>query len=194
MSGLKWDLKPGTWEEAQSWIGRELSRFTGADAVSVADIRRRLEVLAWDCPLHYDDQVAKAHGYRETVAPTAMLMTWSMPPYWKPGDPRPSLDGPVQLPPYPGVQIPAPGDSMFATHVETDYLEPVYPGDRISGSSQLIALTRKQLSVGDGAFFTIQTTYTKQTGAVVGIERLTLFRYEAAGDSEIDGAGEAAAT
>ena len=62
---------------------------------------------------------------------------------------------------------------MFATSSETEYLEPVYPGDRITATSVLAELTRKRLSVGDGAFFLIETTYTKQTGEVVGIERLT---------------------
>ena len=181
MSALKWDLQRGTWEDAHSWLGKELSRFTGADPVGFGDMRRRLEVLAWDCPLHYDEEVARQYGYATVVAPTAMLMTWAMPPYWAPGDPRPGLDSPVKLPPYPGVRIPAPGDSMFATYSETEYHEPVYPGDRITGSSKLVEITRKRLSVGDGAFFTIETTYTKQTGEVVGVERLTLFRYTSEG-------------
>jgi acyl dehydratase len=66
---------------------------------------------------------------------------------------------------------------MFATESETEYLEPVYPGDRISAASVLLGITRKRLSIGDGAFFVVETTYTKQTGEAVGVERLTVFRY-----------------
>jgi len=171
------DLRPGTWEEAQSWVGRELGRYVGADDVTLGDIRRRLEVLAWDCPLHYDEAVARRHGYRPVVAPATMLMTWAMPPYWEPGDPRPELDDPALVPSYPFCRIPAPGEFIFATGSETEYLEPVYPGDRIIATSVLREMTRKRLSVGDGAFFLIETTYAKQTGEVVGIERLTVFRY-----------------
>jgi 3-methylfumaryl-CoA hydratase len=171
------DLPPGTWEEAESWVGRELGRYTGADEVTLGDIRRRLEVLAWDCPLHYDEAVAKQHGYRTVVSPATMLMTWAMPPYWEPGDPRPELDDPALVPSYPFTRIPAPGEHIFATNSETEYLEPVYPGDRITATSVLREITRKTLSVGDGAFFLIETTYAKQTGEVVGIERLTVFRY-----------------
>ena len=36
------DLPPGTWEEAQRWVGRELGRYRGADEVTLSDIRRRL--------------------------------------------------------------------------------------------------------------------------------------------------------
>ena len=171
------DLRPGTWEEAQGWVGRELGRYTGADVVTLGDIRRRLEVLAWDCPLHYDEDAARRQGYRTVVAPATMLMTWAMPPYWAPGDRRPTLDDPALVPSYPFTRIPAPGALIFATESDTEYLEPVYPGDRISATSVLVEMTRKRLSVGDGAFFLIETTYAKQTGEVVGIERLTVFRY-----------------
>jgi len=171
------DLRPGTWEEAQGWVGRELGRYVGADDVTVGDIRRRLEVLAWDCPLHYDEAVAREHGYRTVVAPATMLMTCAMPPYWEPGDPRPQLDDPALVPSYPFCQIPAPGEFIFATDSETEYLEPVYPGDRITATSVLRDMTRKRLSIGDGAFFLVETTYAKQSGEIVGIERLTVFRY-----------------
>jgi acyl dehydratase len=173
------DLREGTWEEAESWVGRELAQYQGADEVTVGDIRRRLEVLAWNCPLHYDEDVARQHGYRTIVSPATMLMTWSMPPYWSPGDRRPELDDGALLPSYAFTKIPAPGQFMFATESDTEYVEPVYPGDRITATSVLRSLTRKRLSVGDGAFFLIETTYTKQTGEVVGIERLTVFRYSA---------------
>ena len=46
-------------EELQGWIGREHG-FAGADEVSRSDIRRKLEVYCFDCPLHYDDEVARA--------------------------------------------------------------------------------------------------------------------------------------
>ena len=50
-------------DELQAWIGRE-HKFAGVDEVSRNDIRRKLEVYCFDCPLHYDDNVARAHGYR----------------------------------------------------------------------------------------------------------------------------------
>jgi len=35
------------------------------------DIRHKLEVYCFDCPLHWDAAVAQAHGYRTLVAPVA---------------------------------------------------------------------------------------------------------------------------
>lgn len=175
----KWDLKQGTWEDARSWIGRELAVTHGADEVTRSDVRRKLEVMGFDSPLNTDDEVAGAFGYPQAPALTAMLMTWSMPAYWKPGDPQPREGDPVLLPPFPLVTIPAPGDSVFATNVDTEFLEPVYPGDRITATARLVDVTRKRTQVGDGAFMTVETTYTNQKEDVVGIDRLTVFRYSA---------------
>src|ERR1041384_1920959 len=104
------DLRHGTWEDAERCVGRELARHEGAADVPVGDARRRLEVLAWDCPLHYDEAVARHYGYRTVVAPATMLMTWAMPAYWAPGDPRPTRDDGALLPSYPFTKIPAPGE------------------------------------------------------------------------------------
>lgn len=181
---LGFRLNPGTWEEAEACVGQELAQVTGGDDVTVADIRRRLEVLAWDCPLHYDEKVAQYHGYRTLVAPATMLMPWSVPAYWQPGDPRPRMDDPAAVAPLAVCAIPAPGELMFASRCETEYFEPVYPGDRITATSVLRELTRKTLGVGDGAFFVVETTYTTQSGQIAGVERMTFFRYSPPGPDD----------
>jgi acyl dehydratase len=181
---LGFRLAEGTWEDAEKRVGEELARVTGADDVTVADIRRRLEILAWDCPLHYDEQVARQHGYRTLVAPATMLMPWCIPAYWTPGQPRPRMEDPAGVAPLAVCTIPAPGDVMFASRSETEYVEPVYPGDRITATSTLRELTRKTLTVGDGAFFVVETRYTKQSGEVAGVERMTFFRYTPPGPDE----------
>jgi acyl dehydratase len=190
MSGFSLSLTLGTWDDTFALVGKEIVRLTGPDEVTAADIRRRLEALAWDCPLHYDEAAAQAAGYRTIVAPATMLMTWVMPPYWKPGDSQPALDDPVLVPPLAGCIIPAPGTAIFATGNSTEYHEPVYPGDRITAVAVLTDVKRKRLSVGDGAFLPVETTYTKQTGEVVGVELMTFFRYipvaEEAAESELE--------
>jgi acyl dehydratase len=94
------------------------------------------------------------------------------------------MDDPALIAPLAVCNIPAPGEYMFATHSDTEYLEPVYPGDRITATSILRELTRKTLAVGDGAFFVVETTYTKQSGEVAGVERMTFFRYSAPGPAD----------
>jgi acyl dehydratase len=170
-------LTLGTWADTERSIGQVVAELTGPDEVTRADLRRRLEVLAWDCPLHHDDDVARAHGYREAVAPATMLMTWVLPPYWSPGDAAPTLTDPPLFPSLGLCRVPAPGEAGFVTSCETEYFEPVYPGDRITATSVPTKVTRKTLSVGDGAFICVTTTYTKQTGELVGIERVVIFRY-----------------
>lgn len=173
----------GTWEEASDWVGRELARSSGADPVGLADIRRRLEVLSLDCPLHYDESAAQASGYRTVVAPATMLMAWSTPAYWTPGQPRPTLDE-TYWPMHPVLSVPAPTRSVFATNIETEYFEPVYPGDVVTAAAVLESLVRKRLSVGDGAFFVVETAYRNQDDELLGLERLTVFRYTPDGEGD----------
>src|SRR5436190_2796229 len=72
-------------EEAYKLIGRETAH-EGVDDVTRSDIRRKLEVYCFDCPLHYDAAVAQAHGFRDIIAPFAMVPLWAQPPNWAPGD------------------------------------------------------------------------------------------------------------
>lgn len=168
----------GDHDEAEAVVGKGIGCFQGADAVSRGDIRRRLETLAWDCPLHYDDATAQAHGYREAIAPVTMYLTWALEPYWKPGDPRPHNASAPLMPHLPLVSgIPGSWSSMVEVEVDVEFRATVYPGDRISACSAVTSVVRKRTSIGEGAFITVETTYRKQTGEVAAIDRLTIFRY-----------------
>jgi acyl dehydratase len=174
------DVTLGTWEDTEAAVGKVLARFTGADAVNVSDIRRRLEVLAWDAPIHYDVEAARRAGYRDIVSPATMVITWVIPPYWEPGDERPALGDPLYLPRFALRKIPAPGSALFGTDCVTRFHEPVYPGDRISGEVRFLSFTRKTLRIGDGAMMTAGTRYHNQRSVLVAEEEITVFRYEPA--------------
>ena len=171
-------LKRGTWDEARAWIGRDIARVVGADQVNRADVRRKLEVFQFASPLNTDDAFAQQFGYEAAPALTTMLSTWGLPPYWSPGEPAARACEPHFIP-YAILQIPAPGNNIFATNFSTEYFEPVYPGDWISSVTRLISVTEKKTRVGEGAFMTVETTYINQNGAVCGVERVTAFRYAA---------------
>jgi acyl dehydratase len=174
--------REGTWEEAEAQVGMEIGSFAGPDEVTRADIRRRLEVYAWDCPLHFDDEVARAHGYEGVVAPWSMHMAWALPSYWAPGQPRRQELQRRDNPAIPmATNVPGEGSGLIDTELEVEYHAPVYPGDRISATSKILSVTRKQTAVGDGAFVVVESTYTKSTGEVVAIDRITLFRYHPKG-------------
>jgi 3-methylfumaryl-CoA hydratase len=171
------DVRIGTWEETEAAVGTVIAYLEGVDPVSESGIRRRLEVFGWDAPIHYSDAAARAAGYDGIVSPATMVITWVLPPYWSPGDPRPQLSDPYLLPRFALRQIPAPGDALFGTGCKTKYLQPAYVGDRISGEVVFAGYTRKRLKIGDGAFMVARTRYSNQREEVIALEEITVFRY-----------------
>jgi acyl dehydratase len=181
------ELTPGTWEDTEAMLGKEFSR-AGADAVDLGSIRRRLEVLSFDSPLYRDEETARRCGYEGIPLPVSMIAAWSLPAYWRPGDPP--LGTRVVMPAFPLVQIPGPGTAVMGSNVDSEYFEPVYVGDRIACVYRLVSVTPKRTRLGEGAFLVVETTYRKQTGEVVCIDRYTHFRYTPAPEQE----GEAGTT
>ena len=53
---------------------------------------------------------------------------------------------------------------------------------QLTGTAVLESVTRKKLSIGDGAFMVIGTTYANQDGETVARDELTVFRL----DDEVD--------
>lgn len=163
-------------EETRKWLGRE-SSYEGVDEVTRNDIRRKLEVYCFDCPLHYDEAVAQAHGYRTIIAPVAMTPLWAMPAYWSPGEPTifaPNLrekNGSFRL------DIPTPFSKGFNSAAEVEHFEPVYPGDRLRGTAKLVEVIPKRTRLGEGVFLTSETRLSKLTGELVAVQRNTGYRY-----------------
>jgi acyl dehydratase len=177
MVDAEWKLTAGTWEDAEALVGKEISSSAGIDPVNTPDIRRRLEVLAWDSPIHRSDEAARSVGYERAVSPVTMNIVWCLPAYWEAGDARPQVGDPVLMPNYPFPRIPAPGTALFAAGCRTRYFAPMYAGERISSRSILLSVTRKRLTIGDGAFMVVRTDYTKSGGVLVSVEDMTVFRY-----------------
>lgn len=171
------ELPHGTWEETRSYLNREFPSVAGADAVERGAIRRRLEVLEWDCPLHLDDDAARALGYDGIIAPATMVETFAIPPYWQPGDPSAQPGDPAALPPLVLREIPAPGRSMVATGMETEYLQPLYVGDTVHSVSKLVDVVMKRTRLGDGAFLTVETVFFNQRDERIAVGRMTVFRF-----------------
>ena len=176
------------WDETAAAIGRELSggeHHVAADIVETGAIRRYCEPLELDCPLHYDEAIALAAGYRGVVAPVSGISSrWSRGPLWEPGEPTryPSADrdadmirraeGRMNL--VPGPRMPR----TFATDVEVEYGEPVCVGDRLTTSGlRLVSVIPKETSVGRGAFVTTESTIRNQFDNLVATIRHGGFQY-----------------
>ena len=177
MSQPEWG-KWGTWEEAEACVGKVVGTQRGADPVELGSIRRWLEPKQFDCPLHFDEQVARQAGYEGIIAPSTMAFTYGLGAYWQPGD---ALEQPGDTPrqiPIPVIfDVPAPCTLSFATSVTLECLAPMCLGDRLTITSRLTSLKRKTLRVGDGAFFQQQDTYTNQRGETVAVALLDIFRF-----------------
>jgi acyl dehydratase len=163
-------------EETRKWLGRETA-FDGVDEVTRSDIRRKLEVYAFDCPLHYDEKVAQAHGYRTIIAPAAMTPLWAMPPYWSPGEPSIYAPGLQEKNGTFRVDIPTPFSKGFNASAEAEFFEPLYPGDRLRGTSKLTEVNPKRTRLGEGVFLTAETRISKENGQLVAIQRNTGYKY-----------------
>ena len=170
------EARTGTLEELERWIGRE-HQFAGVDAVSRSDIRRKLEVFCFDCPLHYDDDIARAHGYRGLVAPVAMTALWAMPPYWSPGEPVFYAPGEREKPGGIRIDLPTVYPRGVNTATDWDFFEPLYPGDALEGNWRLVELKPRETKLGNGVFITVETSIFKRTGELVAKNRNTGFRY-----------------
>jgi acyl dehydratase len=163
----------------EEWIGRT-HEFAGVDEVSQNDVRRKLEVFCFDCPLHYDGAQAQVHGYRGVTAPVSMTPLWAMPAYWTPGQPPSFGEG---LPEKPGgvrVEVPTPFAKAVNAASEWEYFEPLYPGDRLHGQWKLVDIKPRQTKLGNGVFLTFDMEMFKATGERVALNRNTLFRYDPA--------------
>ena len=132
-------------------------------------------MIGFDCPLHYDASCAQAHGYDTIVSPVSMLRVWAMPAYWRPGEPRVSSE--IMTTPLAAATVPGEGDTLIATKLRVEHVNPIYPGDRLSAAATLTNVTRKATRLGPGAFFIVETTYSNQRNEVVAVETVTFFRY-----------------
>ena len=163
-------------DDLEKWVGREHG-FAGVDEVSRNDIRRKLEAFCLDCPLHYDDAVARAHGYRDVVAPVVMTALWAMPAYWNPGDPVAFVPGARENPGGIRTDLPAYHPRGVNTGTEWEFFEPLYPGDRLEGTWRLAEIKPRETKLGDGVFLIVDTLIHKKSGELVAKNRNTNFRY-----------------
>src|ERR1700722_15705256 len=172
------DARAVSLDELQSWIGRE-HEFAGIDECTRSDIRRKLEVYCFDCPLHYDDAVAQAHGYRGLVAPNALIPLWAMPAYWTPGEAvlyRPGLReqaGGIRT----DVPVPAAYQGGVNTATQWEYFVPVYPGDALHGHWKLVEIKPHQSRLGEGVLISVEATLLKRDGELVAKNRNTHYRF-----------------
>jgi hypothetical protein len=146
----------------------------GAEPISRSAIRRYVEAHEMACPLYSDPDVAREHGYGDVIAPWSMLLTAAMPSYWEPGQ-APLLPG--ALPPFMWTKLGLPGSEMVTASVDLEFLEPLRLGDHIETTYKIVRTTPKSTKVGNGLFIDFELEFRRQDGALVALERTSIYSY-----------------
>ncbi|MFJ8025451.1 MaoC family dehydratase N-terminal domain-containing protein [Streptomyces sp. NPDC096311] len=192
-TGTEPDARPPwvrAWDPMVALVGTDLSDrqiHWGADRIEAGTVRRFLEPIELGSLIHYDESVARHHGYDGLVAPSTSLISYSLPPMWSPGEPPlfSAADGdrdaqpsrsPVENPD--ASRIP-PVRGFFATDMELDFLRPVIAGERLGRRGRrLLSCTPKETRVGRGAFCTYESEIVSDRGDVVARIRNGSYAYE----------------
>jgi hypothetical protein len=174
------------WQPVVDAVGRDFSdgeTVWGADAVERGAIRRYLEPLEFGCALHTDPQVARRAGFADVTMPYTGLMSWTLPPMWRPGETLFDSDDRDAQP----VRSPINNQDMplgpkttgfFGTDIEVDFLRPVVAGERIGRRGRrLVSCVPKETSVGRGAFMTWESDIVTTSGEVVARIRIGTYAY-----------------
>src|SRR6266540_5049487 len=128
------------WQAMVDRVGEDFSdgrsRY-GPDLIDVGAVRRYVEPLEWDCPLHYDEQMAADSGYAGLIEPYTSVLTFTTPAMWAPGkDPIFVVDGADAQPARSPIDVPRRGPAprttgYFATDLEIEFVRPPHVGERL---------------------------------------------------------------
>lgn len=151
------------WRPVIDAIGRDFldgDTTWGGDPIERGAIRRYLEPLELDCPLHTDVRFARAHGLPDVTMPATGVIAWTIPAAWAPGqvlfdsaerDAQPvrSAINNADMPLGPKTT------GFFGTDIELEFDRDVCAGERLGRrGKRLMSCTPKETGVGRGAFMT----------------------------------------
>jgi len=152
-----------------------------------------LEPLEFDCSLHYDLDVARRYGFTNITAPYTSILTFTIPPMWQPGKALFTSDERDSQPAYSPIngndlRVAPQLTGFFATDFEMDFLRPPMVGDHLSKRGNvLLSCVPKWVTVGRGAFITLQSEVITGDDEVIGKVRHTVFAYEPMFDGQPSG-------
>lgn len=160
--------------EMLNWIDR-----TTAPAplivMTASDVRRYIDATGDRNPLWYDDDYAKAAGYQGRILPPTLVG-------WVPFSIRENPDGSSAETPDLRRQIPVPVNYTNVRNAgsETEWLQPVYPGEQLSTQSRLVDIVARQGRAGMGIYITQEELILNASGATVMRRRHTMALFPAA--------------
>jgi acyl dehydratase len=155
------DLVP---PEAAALVGQVTSGPHTAE-ITAKESQRYAQAVDDLNPLYFDEEAARAAGYRTLICPPTFLDHVVVA-----GRPLSDLriDGLFRQPDSPRLAMKR---VMFGGQ-EWDWLEPVHVGDTVTATQRLAGIEEKEGSRGPFALVTWETTFTNQDGTVVARCRL----------------------
>jgi len=167
------------WQEVIDAIGRDFldgATTWGGDPVERGAIRRYLEPLELDSPLHTDVDVARAAGHEDVTMPATGVIAWTIPAAWQPGQVLFDSDARDAQPVQTAINnqdlgIGPKTTGFFGTDIELDFDREVVAGEHLGRrGKRLVACKPKETGVGRGAFMTWESEIVSRPAGVVDAE------------------------
>jgi acyl dehydratase len=155
----------------------------GADVVERTGLRRFLEALEWDEPIHHDRSAARAAGHPDVVVPMSSHTVFAMPAYWAPGDPPAGPDDEPLLPRMPFFDAFPVGSRTFNLGFRRERGRDIALGDHLGCAYEIVSVTPKRLRVGEGAIVEIAARYQTHDGDLASTATFRVFNYIPQGES-----------
>ncbi len=173
--------------EHRGWGSPRGEVIWGAEPIEAGTLRRWLEPLEYDDPIHHDRAAAIAAGHADIVVPVTALISFCFPPIWAPGGPPAfTSDGPDDQPgadaeggAFAGFTVAPPGyTGYFGTDFEYEVIRPAVVGDWIGRhGSALLEVTPKRTGVGRGAFLRWEVEFVTRAMEPIARYRAQMFVY-----------------
>jgi len=149
--------------DMQAAIGRESPPVT--HELDRHACRMFARAVGYTNPIYFDEDAARAAGYRDIPAPPGFLGH----PVFNPG--RASVPG------YASLRFDTPLKRILNVGTDIEYLADVCAGDVLTATTKLTGFTERVGSVGPMLITSRETTYTNQEGRVVARMRGSAIQY-----------------
>ena len=153
-------------QEARRWADRNYPRYQFD--VTVRDIQKYSHAIGETDPIHFDQEAARAAGYRNVVAPPLFPYSIRMQAYNLVAPDQLEEDGSASL------DVPQlPTRRAMAGETSIELGEPVVAGDVVTVEKRIVDLYEKEGRSGPLVFVKTEFAFHNQDGALVAREEFT---------------------
>jgi len=160
------------------FVGKPIGEpYEARDPVSLPMIRSWCDAMGDRNPVYSDEERARESIHGGIVAPPTMLQRWTMKGLSNEGPPQAGGLGSRLVEALEGAGF----TSVVATNCEQEYTRYLRPGDHLTGTTIIKAVSdEKKTALGSGHFIESQITWTDQTGETVGTQMFRIYYYKQA--------------